>query len=218
MKRAERHHLKEDGMVRGLSLVAGFFRTYQREFLMAAGALAVAALVFAALMLVRSYNQSVFNKVAGEVHELAADLAAKPENLAGLERLAEKGRYARPANLELAKYWYGKGDLDKAGSFLARIPAGRKDLLHYQAEDLRAQVLLKQKDYDQAVAIYSKIRDEKPKAYPLDAVLFRLAEAYELKGEKKQALDLFQKVQQEYAQTYYGYEASLKSSRLALAR
>ncbi len=218
MKRTERHHLKEDGMVRGLSLVAEFFKTYQREFLMAAGALAVAALVFAALTLARSYSHSVFNKVVGEVHELAADLGTKPENLAGLEQLAQKGRYARPANLELAKHWYGKGDLDKAGSYLARIPAGRKDLLHYQAEDLRAQVLLKKKDYDRAIAVYAKIRDEKPKAYPLDAVLFRLAEATELKGERKEALELFQKIQQEYAQTYYGYEASLKASRLALAR
>jgi tetratricopeptide (TPR) repeat protein len=218
MKRTERHHLKEDGMVRGLSLAAEFLKTYQREFLMAAGALAVAALVFAALTLVRSYNHSVFNKVVGEVHELAADLGAKPENLAGLEKLAEKGRYARMANLELAKHWYGQGDLDKAESFLARIPAGRKDLLHYQAEDLRAQVLLRQKEYDQAIAIYAKIRDEKPKAYPLDAVLFRLAEATELKGENKEALDLFKKIQEEYAQTYYGYEASLKASRLALAR
>lgn len=218
MKRTERHHLKEDGMVRGLSLAAELFKTYQREFLMAAGALALAALVFAALVLVRSYSHSVFNKVVGEVHELAEELGTKPENLAGLEQLAEKGRYSRPANLELAKYWYGQGDLDKAGSFLARIPAARRDLLHYQAEDLRAQVLLRRKEYDQAVAVYAKIRDENPKAYPLDAVLFRLAEAYELKGERKEALDLFKKIQEEYAQTSYGYEASLKASRLDLAR
>lgn len=218
MKRTERHHLKEDGMVRGMSLAAEFFKTYRKEFLMAAGALALAALVFVALTFVRSYSQSVHSRVVGDVAELVSGLEAKPENLAELEKLAGKGRYARLANLELAKHWFEKGDMAKAESFLARIPAGRKDLLHYQIEDFRAQVFIRQKEFDKAIAVYGKMRDEKPEAYPFDAVLFHLAEAHELKGQSKEALDLYKKLQEEYAQTYYGYEASLKASRLELAR
>lgn len=218
MKRTERHHLKEDQMVRGLSWVAQFLRIYQREFLLAAGALAVAALVFVALTLVRSHSQSVHSRVVGEIGELASGLDAKPENMEELEQLAGKGRYNRLANLELAKYWFGKGDMAKAESILARIPAGRKDLLHYQIEDFRAQVFVRQKGFDKAIAIYGKMRDEKPKVYPLDAILFNLAEAHELKGEKQEALNLYRKLQEEYTQTYYGYEASLKASRLDLAR
>lgn len=206
-------------MVRGMSLVGEFFKKYQKEFLMAAGALAVAAMVFVALTLIRSHNRAVYSRTVSEVSELAAGLDATPEeNLAALEKLAEQGRTVRMANLELAKHWYGKGDMAKAASYLARVPAGPKDLLHYQIEDFRAQVLVQQKEYDQAVEIYAKIRDEKPDVYPLDAVLFRLAEAYELKGENQTALDLYKQLQAEYAQTYYGYEASLKASKLSLTR
>jgi pentatricopeptide repeat protein len=219
MKRTERHHLKEDGMVRGMSLVAEFFKTYQKEALMAAGALVVAALVFAGLTLVRSHTRSVHSRVVGEIAELSSGLDAKPEeNLAALEKLAGQSRYARLANLELAKHWFGKGDMTQAESFLARIPAGRKDLLHYQIEDFRAQVFVRKKEFDKAIEIYRKMRDEKPKVYPLDAVLFHLAEALELKGETPEALELYKKLQEEYAQTYYGYEASLKASRLGFAR
>ena len=218
MKRTERHHLKEDGMVRGMSLAAEFFKTYRKEFLMAAGALALAALVFVALSLVRSHSQSVHSRVVGDVAELVSGLEAKPENLAELEKLAGKGRYTRLANLELAKHWFEKGDMAKAEAFLARIPAGRKDLLHYQIEDFRAQLFIRQKEFDKAIAVYGKMMDEKPETYPLDAVLFHLAQAHELKGESKEALDLYKKLQEEYAQTYYGYEASLKASRLELAR
>lgn len=205
-------------MVRGLSRVAEFLRTYRKEFLMGVAALAVAALVFTALTLVRSHSHSVYSQVVGEVSELASALDAEPGNLAELERLADKRRYARMANLELAKHWFGKGDLAKAESTLARIPAGRKDLLHYQIEDFRAQVHIRQKEFEKAIAIYAKIRDEKPKVYPLDAILFHLAEAHELKGEKKEALEIYRHIQEEYTQTYYGYEASLRASRLALSQ
>ena len=77
----------------------------------------------------------------------------------------------------------------------ASIPAGPKDLLYYQAEDLKAQVALGRKDYDKAIAIYTKIGDEKPKAYPLDAARFRLAECHELKGDTATALELYKKLQ-----------------------
>ena len=218
MKRSERHHLKEDQMVRGLSWMAQFFKTYRREFLMGAAALAVAALVFAALMLLRSHSHSVYSRVVGEVKTLVSDLDGKPANLAELEKLAEKRRYARLPNLELAKHWFGQGDLAKAESYLARIPAGRKDLLHYQIEDFRAQVLIRQKEFDRAIEIYTKMRDEKPKVYPLDAVLFHMAEALELRGDRKEALAIYREIQEEYTQTYYGYEASMRASRLALSQ
>jgi len=45
-----------------------------------------------------------------------------------------------------------------------------------------------------------------------------LAEAYEMGGHKKEALELYTKLQSEYSQTYYGYEASMKASRLALQK
>jgi ATP/maltotriose-dependent transcriptional regulator MalT len=201
-------------MAHGLSSILAFAKKYVREIKIVGAAVLFAAVVFLALVLVRSHGRSVQSRVIGEVGDLAAELAAKPEKLPELEKLAGKGPYARLANLELAKYWAERSDWAKAESALGRIPGTRKDLLQYQAEDLKGQVALGKKDFDAAIAVYKRISEEKPKAYPLDAVLFRLAECHELKGEIKEALDLYKKLQEEYTQSYYGYEASLKSGRL----
>jgi tetratricopeptide (TPR) repeat protein len=214
MKRTERHHLKEDQMAHGVHWLVKFFQDYRRETAIVGAAVAFAALVFGALLVLRSHARSVKSRAVGEVSRLAAEAAAKPEKLADLEKLAAKGPTARPAGLELARYWAERADWAKAESYLGSLPAGPKDLLHYQAEDLRAQIALGRKDFDRAVAIYESMRDEKPEAYPLDAVLFRLAESRELKGETDAALELYKKVQTDFPQSYYGYEASLKASKL----
>jgi len=214
MKRTERHHLKEDEMAHGLSWLAEFFNKYKRETLIVAGAVVFAAVVFSALLIVRAHGRSVQSRAIGEVGDLAAAAVDKPEKLADLENLAGKARTARLANLELARYWAERGDWAKAESFAGRIPDGRKDLLHFQAEDLKAQIALGRKDFDKAIAIYKKAIDEKPEAYPVDALLFHLAESHELKGETQAAIDLYKKLQEEHAQSYYGYEASLKAGRL----
>ncbi len=218
MKRTERHHLKEDEIVTGLGRFVHFYNTWQREILIFAGVLGLVILVFGALFLLRAHSRSVQSRAIGEVMDLSADLGQKPENLAKLEKLAASGSAARFARLELAAYWAGKADYAKADSYLGRIPAAPKDLLYYQAQSLEAQVLVARKDFDKAIALYKKIQADNPKTYPLDAVLFHLAEAYELKGDIKAALDIYQKLQADYAQSYYGYEASLKVGRLGLRK
>jgi predicted negative regulator of RcsB-dependent stress response len=218
MKRTERHHLQEDQMAHGLSWLIDYAKKWKREVLIIAGALAFAAVGFSALLLVRSHNRSVQSEIIGQVGDIAAEAAQKPEKLAELEKLAGERRTARLANLELAKYWAERNDWAKAESTLGRISGAPKDLLYYQTEDIRARVAIGRKDFDKAIAIYQKISDEKPKVYPLDAVLFHLAESRELKGETKEALAIYKKLQEEYSQSYYGYEASLKTGRLGLQK
>ncbi len=205
-------------MVHGLSWLVDLVKKYRREITLVAIGLVAVAVIFAALVLLRSRGRSVASRAVGQVTELSAEVAQKPERLPELEKLAAKGRTARLATLELAKYWAEKGDWAKAGSYLAGLADGRKDLIHYQAEDLRAQIALGQKDYDKAIAIYRKVVDEKPDVYPLDAVRFNLAESHERKGDTAAALDLYKKLQEEFPQSYYGYEASLKVSKLSIKR
>jgi tetratricopeptide (TPR) repeat protein len=214
MKRTERHHLKEDEMAHGVHWLVEFFQNYRREISIVAVALGVAAFVFIGLVALRSHSRSLHSRAIGEVGDLAAQVAQKPEKLAELEKLAAKGRTARLATLELGKYWAEKSDWAKAESALARFPSAPKDLLYYQAEDLKAQVALGRKEFDKAIAIYKRISDEKPKVYPLDAALFRLAEGHELKGEIAAALEIYKKLQADFPQSYFGYEASLKAGKL----
>ena len=214
MKRAERHHLKEEGIAVGMGKAVLFVRTYRREIMIVAGALAFVAIVIGALAMVRAHGRSVQSRAIGEVADLAAAAVENPEKLADLEKLAGQGRTARMANLELARYWAERGDWAKAASFADRIADGRKDLLHYQTEDLKAQIALGRKDFDAAIAIYQKAVDEKSEAYPIDALLFGLAESHELKGDTAAALEIYKKLQTEHSQSYFGYEASLKAGRL----
>jgi tetratricopeptide (TPR) repeat protein len=218
MKRAERHHLKEEGIAVGMGKVVHLIKAYQREALIIVGALAFVAVILGALALVRSHGRSVMSRAIGEVGDLAAAAVDDPEKLAGLEKLAGEGRTARMANLELARYWAERGDWAKAASYADRIAGGRKDLLHYQAEDLKAQIALGRKDFDAAIAIYQKAVNEKPESYPVDALLFGLAESHELKGETAAALEIYKKLQTEHAESSYGYEASLKAARLGQAK
>lgn len=214
MKRTERHRLQEDDMAQGVHWLVAFFQNYRREITIVAAAVVFAAVVFTGLLAIRAHGRSVRSQAVGEVTALAAQVEQKPELLAELEKLAAKGRTARLAGLELARYWAEKSDWAKAGSYLAKIPAGPKDLLFYQAQDLKAQIALGKKDFDAAIAIYKKIAEEKPKVYPVDAALFHLAESQEFKGETAAALELYKKLQADYPQSYFGYEASLKVGKL----
>ncbi len=218
MKRTERHHLKEDEIRTGLSKFIHFFKTWQKEITIFAGVLAGLALVFLALSAVKSHQTRVQSRIAGEILALSATLEDTPDNLAKLEDLAGRGRFARLGYLELAKHWMAKGDFEKAGSYLDKVPRSPRDLVFYQAEDLKAQTAVHRKDFDSAIAIYRKIEADNPSHYPLDAALFHLAEAYELKGELQEAKSIYARIQQEYTQTYFGYEASIKAGRLDLGK
>jgi TolA-binding protein len=214
MKRTERHHLKEDEMAEGVHWLVAFYEKYRREIVVVAGAVLFAALIFCGLLLLRSHAQAVQSRAIGEITDLAAELDQKPGNLAALEKLAASGPASRLANLELATHWAEKSDWAKADSYLTHIPEAPKDLLYYQAQDLRGQIAVGRKDYDAAVAIFRKIAAEKPKTYPADAALYHLAEAQELKGDTAAAIELYKKLQADYPQSYYGYEASTKAGRL----
>jgi len=218
MKRTERHHLKEDEMAHGVHWLVEFFQNYKREFTIGAAALVFAFVVLGALLMVRSHARSVKSRAIGQVGAIAAEAAATPAKLSELEQLAAKGRTARLAKLELAKYWAERGDWAKAEAYAGQLAAEPKDLLYYQAEDLKAQVALARKDFDKAIAIYQKIADEKPSVYPLDAVLFNLAGSHELKGDTAAAIEIYKKLQTDYTQSYYGYEASLKASKLEVRK
>jgi tetratricopeptide (TPR) repeat protein len=218
MKRTERHHLKEDEMAHGVHWLVAFYQKYQREIFIVAGAVVFAALIFTGLLLLRSHAQAVQSEAIGEVTSLAADLDEKPASLDALEKLAAKGPAARLANLELAAHWAEKSDWAKADACLARIPSSPQDLLYYQAQNLKGQVAVGRKDYEGAIAIFKKIVEEKPKTYPVEAALYHLAEAQELKGDTAAAVETYKKLQADHPQSYYGYEASMKAGKLEARR
>ncbi len=218
MKRVERHQLKEDEFVSGMNKFFDLMKTWERELLIGLGVLVLLVLVFLGINFLKNRGLRAESRVVGEIVSLRAELDAKPENLPRLEKLAGPGKFARVAYIALATYWLEKGDLEKAEKYASAVKTTRRDFVAYEAQDLLAQILVRKKDFGRALEIYAKIEKEKPSSYPLDAILFHKAEALELKGDALGALAVFKKLQEEYDQTYYGYEASLKVGRLENAK
>jgi len=218
MKRAERRQLKENELATGLSQFLKWVKKHEKKFMVIAIALAALLIIIVSVRLLVSYQKSREASYLSQVLTLRAELEQKPESLSQLERMAEKGRYGRIASLTLASYYLEKSDLEKAEKSLERVKNKGQDLIHYQILDLHAQVQIKKGNYDQAIEVYRRIEKENPRQYPMDVVLFRLAEAYEKKGENGQALNIYKDLQTKYQNTYYGYQAAFKVMKLEAGR
>jgi tetratricopeptide (TPR) repeat protein len=124
--------------------------------------------------------------------------------------MAGRGKPSREACLQLANYWIEKGEFAKAEAELKKIKDRPKDFIYFQGQDLLGQVYAHQKNYDRAIEIYKALENEASRDYLMDAVLFHRAEVHELMGQREEALLLYKRLQEEFPQSFYGYEASQK--------
>ncbi|MGB9765324.1 MAG: tetratricopeptide repeat protein [Candidatus Saccharicenans sp.] len=215
MKRTERKQLKEDELATGLSRFLKWAKDNEKNFIIITAGLAVILIVVVAAKLVVNYQKGREAAYLSQVLDLKSELAQKPENLTKLEQMAQTSNSGRLASLVLATYYLEKNDLDKAEKVLDRVKNKGRDFIHYQILDLYGQVLIKKKQFEQAIEEYKQIERDKPKVYPLDVVLYHLAEAYEKKGDFGLALDTYRDLQTKFQNSYYGYQASLKAMQLS---
>lgn len=210
MKRATKKHLKEDKLQITATNIVEFSREHTKEISIAGAGVAVLILVFIVFQVISVQQTKKENRILDQILTLSSEIRENPEKIAELEELAGKGRFSRIGYLELAKYWFEKEDFAKVTAYLDEMSKGKKDLVYYQAQDLMGQVYISQNDYDNAIALYGKLEEKNPKEYVLDAVLFHKAHAHEKKGETEEALVLYKRIQEEFSQTYFGYDASVK--------
>lgn len=210
MKRATKKHLKEDKLQITATNIVEFSREHTKEISIAGAGVAVLILIFIVFQVISVQQTKKENRILDQILTLSSEIRENPEKIAELEELAGKGRFSRIGYLELAKYWFEKEDFAKVTAYLDEMSKGKKDLVYYQAQDLMGQVYISQNDYDNAIALYGKLEEKNPKEYVLDAVLFHKAHAHEKKGETEEALVLYKRIQEEFSQTYFGYDASVK--------
>ena len=210
MKRVTRKHLKEDKFQKTITDIVEYSREHTKELAFAGAGIVVLILAFIVFQLISAQQIKKENKALDQILTLSSEIRENPEKIAELEELAGKGRFSRIGYLELAKYWFEKEDFAKVAPYLDEVSKGKKDLIYYQAQDLKGQVYLNQEDYDNAIALYGELEEKNPEEYVLDAVLFHKAQAHEKKGETEEALVLYKRLQDEFSQTYYGYDASAK--------
>jgi tetratricopeptide (TPR) repeat protein len=214
MKRTERKHLKEDEFASGLQQFFNFFTHNKNIFFIALGLVALGVLIFLGVRFLQGQGLDKQGQVEARILELYSGLDKQPGNAAKLEEIASRGQSGRMAFLLLGDYWVSQGNPEKAEALLAKVKDNPKDLVYYQAQDLLGQIYFQRKDYDKAIEIYKAIQADEPKDYPLDEVIFRQAEALEKKGQKTEALTLYKKVQDEYMEGAFAYQAAQKVRQL----
>jgi len=216
MKQKERHHLKQNELAFGLHKLVDFGKRYGRPLAVLGIVLVALVLVYVGFQFVRTLTNKKDSKVISEVLKLRSELPKNPGNLTKLE--SYKGKAGRLANVLVATYWVEQGDLDKAEDSANKVKGSPKDSTYYQAQSLLAQIYYWRKNYDKSIEIYKAILADNPKDYPQDGVMFHQAEALEKKGQTAEALALYKKLQTDYAQTYFGYEAQQKVASLDAAK
>lgn len=214
MKKVMRKRLKEDEFVSTMTKLVDLARKWSRQLIM--GVTAVVVIILAVLISNAIKAQAVKreSRLLADILEISTQLNDNPEKVADLEALAGNGKFSRIAYLKLAAFTIEQGDSGKAKSYLEKMTDDRKDITYYQAQDMLAQVFFRDNEFDKAIAIYKTIEEEGQKDYVLDAVLFHMAEAHEGKGESDIALELYKRVKEEYAQSFYGLDASKKVTEL----
>ena len=218
MKRELKKKMKEDEFVHDLGLIVEFARKWKKELMIAGAVVVGLALLWTAVQVWNGIQDRKNSAVLGQMLVLRGTLSSDPQALAKMETLAKSGKFARVASAQLAAYWIEQGSLDKAEQALAGAMKGPRDYFFYQAQDLAGQVAVLKGEYDKAIKILQAVEDAKPKDYNLDAVLYHKAEALEKKGDRAGALALYKKIQTEYAQSYFGYDAGQKTRRLEAAK
>lgn len=218
MKRVVKKQLKEDEFVSTMTKIWNFIQARTKEIIIGVAVLIFLGLLYVGFRFIRAQQMRKESRLITQLLELRSTANSKPEDLAALEKMAGSGKYARLGYVLTATYWVERGDLEKAKESLGKIKSSPQDFIYFQARDLLAQVNSMQKDYDQAIEIYTKIEEAKPKDYCLDAVLFHKAEALEAKGSTPEAVALYKKVQEQYPQSYFGFDAAERARKIEAAK
>jgi tetratricopeptide (TPR) repeat protein len=214
MKRIKRKQLKEDEFVSTINKIINFTKRRSKELIAAALAVVCVIILVIAIRAVQAHGVKKESRLLADVLELSSQLKDNPDKITELENLAGNGKFSRVAYLKLATYWIEQGDTEKAKSYLEKIPERKKDLIYYQSRDLLGQIYIQNEEFDKAIEVYKEIEEENSKNYTLDPVLFHRAQAHEQKGEIEEALALYRRVQDEFSQTLYGFDASQKVKEL----
>ena len=213
VKKKVKKKIKQDKFIDLVTRAIQFVSKRKKIVLYAATGILVIALVVLGGRLLKSGKASGQNRVLTQILELDKSMRDNPDQVTELESLAGKGKFARMAYLKLAAYWMEQKDFAKAEAEIMMFPKNRKDLLYFQSRDMYGQVLKRQKKYAEALAVYDALL-AKPDSYAADVLYFHKAEILEEQGEVEKALELYQKVEADFQQTYYGYEAAQKVKTL----
>ena len=240
MKRAERHHLKQDEFVHWLDNAMAWGMDNQRTIVNATLVVIGAGLLLGGLYIYQSRQAATADALLTAALEqyhgvVVSGTGAAPGNdvptfesaderyrtsLAAFEAVADgyttygAGRHAR---YYVGLCHTGLSELDAAEESLEAVRRGNRDLLYYLATRALAGVKLERGDPAGAAELYRTLVEDTQTPLPKDYLLFKLAKTEERAGNLEQAQQYYERMLAEHPASQLRGDAMTRSETLALA-
>ena len=240
MKRAERHHLKQDEFVHWLDHVIYWASDNQRNILNGTLVVVGAALLLGGLYVYRTRQAATADALladalqqyhgvvvsdttpppAGNVPTFDSSEARYRASLEVFQTVADGyGTYTagRHARYYAGLCQLGLSELDEAEASLEAVRAGNRDLLYYLSTRALATVKIEGDDTAGATELYRTLVEDTQTPLPKDHLLFELAKAEERAGNVEQARQYYERMLAEHPQSQLRGDAMTRSETLELS-
>ena len=240
MKRAQRHHLKQDEFVHWLDKAMAWGMDHRQNIVNATLVVVGAGLLLSGLYIYRSRQAAtadallraaleqyhgvvVFGTGAAPGNDVPTFRSADEKYRTSLEAFeAVADGYTTYGAGRHARYYVGLchtglSELDAAEESLETVRSGNRDLLYYLATRALAAVKLERDDPAGAAELYRALVEDTQVPLPKDYLLFELAKTEERAGNLEQAQQYYERMLAEHPGSQLRGDAMTRSETLALA-
>ena len=240
MKRAERHHLKQDEFVHWLDHVLAWGMTHQKNLINGGLVIVGAALLLGGLSIHRSRQsataQVLLTEALRQYHGVvrSGDGALPSSNVITFATKEEKygtalesfeavaNEYSgydegRQAQYYVALCQMGLSDLEAADGSLETVRSNNRDLIWYLASRALASVRSERGDPAAAGELYRSLVEDADNPLPKDELLYALAKLEERSGNLEQARQYYDRMLSEHPASQLSLEATTRREILLLS-
>ncbi len=240
MKRAERHHLKQDEFVHWLDKVLAWGMTHQKNLINGGLVIVGAALLLGGLSIHRSRQsataQVLLTEALRQYHGVvrSGEGALPNPNVVTFATTEEKYRTAlesfeavandyrrydegRQAQYYVALCQLGLSDLEAADASLETVRSSNHDLIWYLASRALASVRSERGDAAAAGELYRSLVEDADNPLPKDELLYALAKLEERSGNLEQARQYYDRMLSEHPASQLTGEATTRREILSLS-
>ncbi len=204
MKRELKKKIKQDELASSLKWLTKFFKENQREILIGFSIVLIAVILFFGY---KTYSQIITNKdnvILGRF--ISGNSKISPEKL--------PSRWRTFGHLKLASDLLSQGKVKDALDEISKIKSKERNIYYYQSLLLKGDILRSMGEFEKAIDEYKKITTEKPKDFPWELAILRMAICYKEMGKKEDAILALRRIAGEFPNSPYITEAEELLERL----
>jgi predicted negative regulator of RcsB-dependent stress response len=215
MKKKERAHLKEDPFQVFIHHVLDIFQQYKKEIILGVTAVLALIIILVAVAWFRTGSVASENRIYSKAISIKNnDTLNVDQKIEELGKLEPKSGVSASVKLFLAALYFEKGDVQKAGETLESFSKSSSDLINSEKKLLEAEILNASKKTQEALNLLNTMLSDPKSQIAKDFILLRMAKIQAKAGQNDAAIDNLNKIIDEYAQSYYSYEARNLLTRL----